>query len=295
MRAQAAIEYLMTYGWAILIIAVALAVLFSLGIFNPNQYTAKAQAGTCQVTRPYGPNTTAQVSLTGVCTGEAPREMPQLNGQDASIAIPLYEEGLQQFSICFWEYELPGPGSVGGYQVGSTSPLYINEVNNGAFEFYPNSISLWMGAGPGAAEYNTYPGGWNFLCGTYSYTQNSKEVTLYFNGAAVGTAPAGQSSLSFSQIVIGDGANTNSGGEAYQTYFPGYITNVQAYNTTLGANAVSAMYRNGLGGVPARLQNLVGWWPLNGNGNDYSGNGNDANTENGVIYTTGWTKFYSST
>ena len=33
-KAQSAMEYLMTYGWAILIIAVVLAALFSLGVFN---------------------------------------------------------------------------------------------------------------------------------------------------------------------------------------------------------------------------------------------------------------------
>ena len=33
-KAQSAMEYLMTYGWAILIIAVVLAVLFSLNVFN---------------------------------------------------------------------------------------------------------------------------------------------------------------------------------------------------------------------------------------------------------------------
>ena len=33
-RAQSAMEYLMTYGWAILIIAVVLAALFSLGVFS---------------------------------------------------------------------------------------------------------------------------------------------------------------------------------------------------------------------------------------------------------------------
>jgi hypothetical protein len=34
MRAQSAMEYLMTYGWAILIIAVVLGALFSLGVFS---------------------------------------------------------------------------------------------------------------------------------------------------------------------------------------------------------------------------------------------------------------------
>src|SRR5208283_1513151 len=34
LRAQSALEYLMTYGWAILIIGVVLGALFSLGIFS---------------------------------------------------------------------------------------------------------------------------------------------------------------------------------------------------------------------------------------------------------------------
>jgi|SRR3989344_808890 len=34
-KAQAAMEFLMTYGWAILIILIALGVLFYLGVFNP--------------------------------------------------------------------------------------------------------------------------------------------------------------------------------------------------------------------------------------------------------------------
>jgi hypothetical protein len=36
-KLQAAMEYLMTYGWAILIIALALGVLYSLGIMNPSR------------------------------------------------------------------------------------------------------------------------------------------------------------------------------------------------------------------------------------------------------------------
>ncbi|MGC8538128.1 MAG: hypothetical protein ACP5MZ_04090 [Candidatus Micrarchaeia archaeon] len=34
MKLQSAMEYLMTYGWAILIVAVVLAALFELGVFN---------------------------------------------------------------------------------------------------------------------------------------------------------------------------------------------------------------------------------------------------------------------
>ena len=47
-KSQSAMEYLMTYGWAILIIAVVLAVLFQLGVFSSASFTSTsctAQAG----------------------------------------------------------------------------------------------------------------------------------------------------------------------------------------------------------------------------------------------------------
>src|SRR5271157_4413364 len=37
-KAQSAMEYLMTYGWAILIISVVLAALFSLGVFSTSTF-----------------------------------------------------------------------------------------------------------------------------------------------------------------------------------------------------------------------------------------------------------------
>ena len=46
-KAQSAMEYLMTYGWAILIIAVVLAALFSLNVFN-----AGANLGTSCIPSP---------------------------------------------------------------------------------------------------------------------------------------------------------------------------------------------------------------------------------------------------
>jgi len=46
-RAQAAMEFLMTYGWAILIILIALGVLFYLGVFNPKT------PNTCELKAPF--------------------------------------------------------------------------------------------------------------------------------------------------------------------------------------------------------------------------------------------------
>ncbi len=45
MRGQAAIEYLMTWGWMIVVIAVVSAALYSLGVFNPSTWVQKSVRG----------------------------------------------------------------------------------------------------------------------------------------------------------------------------------------------------------------------------------------------------------
>lgn len=44
-KGQAALEYLVTYGWAILAIVIIAAVLWYLGVFNPGKYAAGKQSG----------------------------------------------------------------------------------------------------------------------------------------------------------------------------------------------------------------------------------------------------------
>jgi hypothetical protein len=45
MKAQAAMEYLMTYGWAILIVIIVAAALYALGVFNPATWTGTRTTG----------------------------------------------------------------------------------------------------------------------------------------------------------------------------------------------------------------------------------------------------------
>lgn len=44
-KAQSAMEYLMTYGWAILIVIIVAAALYALGVFNPSTLTGKRSTG----------------------------------------------------------------------------------------------------------------------------------------------------------------------------------------------------------------------------------------------------------
>jgi len=51
-KAQAAMEYLMTYGWAILIVIIVAAALYALGVFNPTTWTGSRATGFANVGAP---------------------------------------------------------------------------------------------------------------------------------------------------------------------------------------------------------------------------------------------------
>ena len=72
----------------------------------------------------------------------------------------------------------------------------------------------------------------------------------------------------------------NIGLFSYQNaYFPGYIRNVQIYKSALPYSTIKALYLEGVNEGPLNNSDLAGWWPLDGNTNDYSSNGN-----NGTAY-----------
>ena len=64
----------------------------------------------------------------------------------------------------------------------------------------------------------------------------------------------------------------------------GKVADIQMYSAALSASQVTELYDLGIGGVPIQSKGLVGWWPLDGNLNDYSGNGNTANTVGTVSF-----------
>ena len=79
----------------------------------------------------------------------------------------------------------------------------------------------------------------------------------------------------------------------FANYFNGSIANVQIYNTSLSSNELAALYQEGIGGAPINIQNLVGWWPLNGNAQDYSGNNNNGQISGGVSFNSSWQSGYT--
>jgi hypothetical protein len=84
-------------------------------------------------------------------------------------------------------------------------------------------------------------------------------VQLYLDGVRqnLQTIGAPSSSSVTSGILIGE-------------EFSGQIADVQLYNTTLTPYQIDTLYSQGIDAPPVTFASLSGWWPLNGNTNDYS-------------------------
>ena len=281
----------MTYGWAILVIAVVLAALYSLGVFNPNTFAPKASADSCEVVRPFGPTTTTDVHLEGTCTNMLPKYAAQFNGKNSEAINTNFEPtGVSDITITAWVNN-NGRGNywqniaeVSGGNQRSDVTLDIGVTGSGgapvvrwsdyadAFQNQPNAGTI-------------SPNKWYFVVGTWDGSTN--KLNIYLDGKLVNSGSGNNTKTTSISII-------NIGGPyPGMSNFNGSIANVQIYNTSLSANQIIALYQEGIGGDPIELTNLVGWWSLNGNADDYSGNKNNGKEYN-IGYSSTWYRTYSA-
>jgi hypothetical protein len=286
-KSQSAMEYLMTYGWAILIIAVVLGVLFQLGVFS-GIGVPKAQPGNCQVVK-VSSGSIQTISLAGECQGQEPEYVATVSQGAASYitgnAVP---SATSQLTLVVWAYGSP---LVNGWMNAleadgrQYSQLTFDIGFAGSTSGGGEQISWRDHAGDysyqigGAGTIN--PNQWNLLVGIWNGSNNT--LTVFVNGkwAASTAGNALTTSTTYAGFDIG-GATTGVGG------WNGWLANAQIYNKTLSGAEILALYQEGIGGAPIRPQNLLGWWPLNGNENDYSGYYN-----NGQPYGVGFSSFWA--
>jgi len=276
-KSQAAMEYLMTYGWAILIIALTLAVLYSLGIMNPKNFLPRAPPGSCFVFRPNGPGTTDFISLQGTC-GYLPMYVASFNGNnyiDMGNNTNLVDGN--RFTESLWIYPTITDSSYHGF-LGYQPPdkPCCSYRAPSVWVYLSTTISAGFGDG---TNWNVFGTGsiikennWNYVVvtfdGTY-YNVSVNGVRRYSTDIYAGKVP-------YPTPIRNVGRVDN--------YFNGSIANVQIYNTALTPQEIQYLYQQGLGGGPIRLQNLVAWYPLNGDAKDYSGNNNHGTIYGGVTF-----------
>ncbi|MDE1851785.1 MAG: LamG domain-containing protein [Candidatus Micrarchaeota archaeon] len=278
-RLQSAMEYLMTYGWAILAIAIVMVSLYSLGIFNTGNLQPTATTGSCQVVR-----TAAQTSLAGQCNNLIPKYVGRVGYSSLiTVGTPMPFGG--NFTYVIWIKYLSNK------TVSQWPTILGASAGQGSHEWSALRTSNW-----GASvflEYGKYP-----TCDGTSYT-NAGGVSISdgkwhqavgtYNGSALVLYVDGIKQNSASQSGLCPGSTPYYVGYGYN----GSISNVQVYNTSLDSAAVKALYQEGIGGVPIDVKHLVGWWPLNGNVNDYSGNNNQGTPTN-VNWNANWQSGYAA-
>ena len=294
-RLQSAMEYLMTYGWSILIIAVVLAALFSLGVFNPSNFAPTVPPGSCRVFRPYGSKSSAGVNLEGTCNNELPEYVLQVQSATTPVtvnvanAFPTISSTSGAITITEWVYMSQQSGYF--YAINYPNYPFLQAFDDGSCSGPQYLPIVWFLPGgsnwhdecnqPSPMPINQ----WIFLAGSFNALILSGTLgasgTLY-TGGGIG-----------SQYLVGNTITPT-------TFFPivsmpigSEVSNVQVYNTTLDAGSIQALYDEGIGGAPVSPQYLIGWWPLNGNLNDYSGEGLTGVTANAFAYSGGWASTYS--
>ena len=290
-------EYLMTYGWAILIIAVVLSVLFQLGVFSSGNFQPHAQAGACQVSR-----TAAGVSLEGQCNGLLPQYVGNFcNSCGFVIPRTAHTATAGSFSLSWWFL----------VNQGSTASMYDDELlsartpTDGTFDMQLCTVGAPCGSEPGLhGDIGTGCGNnscWlsNVVNYQFSYLANTwyhivvtfspTTWTIYVNGAEAnsGSYPTNTPSL------LDSNDNLYVLGTTGSNAMTGQIANLQLYNATLSSAEAQALYLEGIGGAPIRPQNLTGWWPLNGNLNDYSGYGDNGQSST-IDFSSAWESSYTA-
>ena len=289
LKSQGAMEYLMTYGWAILIVAVVLGVLYQFGVFNSSNLAPKAQPGSCRVFRPNGPGTSTFINLEGVCTGQSPQFVASFGYPSVTSSVKTGDSHLPfggaSRSVLAWVYWNGDVDSYNAYIInlygtansmpGIQAELIIGGTVVRQVQFEGGSDDCISGLMP-------TPNAWHFIGYTY---QGPATLTMYLDGSShVCTIPSALNTISSGSGYIG-----GTWDYWYGAPFSGDITNVQIYNTSLDAGQIQTLYAEGIGGAPISPQYLVGWWPLNGDAKDYSGNNNNG-AATSVVYTSTWTK-----
>ena len=165
----------------------------------------------------------------------------------------------------------PSNGNVWGYTIdqgGYTGP-----------SSHP-SFTVWSSSGQNIAygeantiTFNSMLNNWSFACFTYDYP--SQKAYYYFDGVqypASITNAYGPASSDTGNLIIGAGENMSD------NLKPGYskvsVADLQIYSSILSQNQVKTLYEEGIIAPPIQNSSIVGWWPLGGDTNDYSGNGN---------------------
>jgi hypothetical protein len=281
-KLQSAIEYLTTYSWAIILIAIVLFALYALGVFNPYTFAPKAQPGSCEVYRPDGPWTTRFIKLVGACNGELPeyvmtfQGLPSANKINAYVNVSRIPLNNVSFTFSAWIYgiNLVNSSNVRDNIILSQTPISGSCTTDGCLNISVRNDVLHFGFFQDDLDGVTHLHDEQWYFAAFVYNASKHEKYIYIDGGLDNSSSSSNFTGTSGNTLIGM-LRESCGCVNLFDYFNGQISDVQLYSTPFSANEINTLYISGIGGAPTDLQHLTGWWPLNGDANDYSGNGDN--------------------
>jgi hypothetical protein len=164
----------------------------------------------------------------------------------------------------------------------AVNPTIICFGPNKAFRLYIDGASqhlciAWFDGKEIDSNFTVQTGVW-YLVG---FTVSGSTETIYVDGSPV-------LSESYLDAVPTDGLPLFIGHDGTTSFFDGYISNVQIYQTALSDGQIASLFKEGTNGPPVD-GSLAGWWPLNDSQSqalDLSSNNNTGT----IIGNVSWTK-----
>jgi hypothetical protein len=230
-KAQSALEYMMTYGWAILIIVIVAVILYSMGIFNPSSSVTFTSSG-------FSPFIIKSAFCNNIGLKVAIQAGPLPNLATSVQVTKVYITSTSGGTISKSEYNLSSPITLTS---GSTATTIIP-----------------------AAVCNTVNTKYSFSAAlTYSYSTAAGNVVTNTTGTVAGTSIAGKPSAltNYIPVTITNTQSTstpqpfqqmvNASSSVYSTYAASNLQNVEFF------------YYNGTV-IPSWLENYTSthalWW-----------------------------------
>ena len=186
------------------------------------------------------------------------------------------------FTLSFWINPIKTGRTVSGCGIGAGNNASVifylgNETNSVEIAYNSSGIYIngWYPGGCPISGSGTVPmNKWTNVV----VEQNDTTMEIFINGIETPYPASSTSTETLKGLLIGTGLSNGGarGSSNLGEYnFTGYIANVQLYNSSLTPSKIYQLYKSAINSVPIGNSKLIGWWPLDKNSNDYSGNGND--------------------
>jgi outer membrane protein assembly factor BamB len=198
------------------------------------------------------------------------------NGVNSYIQLASQPPLSQGFTFVAW-VKLPSLVPSGYMEIFNNNQFFIRKSSVGEGNYFDAFVKLSDGSvEPRARGVPAVGGKWTFVAATWDKTY----LKIYINGALIGSSTR-QGSLTSTTVEadIGRGEQANPS----TNYWNGMIANIQIYNTSLTPQQIQQLYLQGINSPPIPNAGLVGWWPLQGNANDYSPYNNFGTSYN-IVY-----------